>query len=269
MMALRAVIAASFAVALSGCITGPSSAPARTVAETAPGYLSQGTLESLASAVPAAPSPGSPEAVADIAASDRLRALEDTDRWLLATRHAELRPALALSHFDCALETRLSAEDSPRLVALLARVLHDANEAAELAKARDFRARPVSVDPDRRACQVASAAGRASPSYPSGSATVGAAFGAAFAALAPDHAEAANRIGHEIGVSRAVCAMHYPADVVEGERLGRTVFTRIAATPAFGTDLAAARSELARARAAGLTSPACAAERAALATPLP
>ncbi|WP_298162426.1 phosphatase PAP2 family protein [Brevundimonas sp.] len=233
------------------------------------GYLDHAAIQALANAVAPAPVAGSPRDLADIAASDRLRALENTDRWMLATRHAELRPALALAHFDCALGFRLTAEDSPRLVSILERILHDANEAAELAKARAFRARPVGADPERPACTVVSPAGRASPSWPSGSATVGSAYGEAIAALAPEHATEAARIGHEIGVSRMVCAMHYPSDVAEGETLGKAAFQRIAATPAYQADAVVAREEVARARAAGLTSPACAAERAALATPLP
>lgn len=234
-----------------------------------PGHLSPTALQALADAVPPPPVEGSAAARADIAASGRLRALENSDRWLLATRHAELRPGLALAHFDCALGFRLTAADSPHLVALLERVLHDANDAAERAKARAHRPRPVAVDPDRPACQVASPAARASPSYPSGSAAVGAAYGAAFAALLPEQAPALTRIGHEIAVSRMVCAMHYPSDVSAGEDLGRAVFDTIAATPAFAVDAAAARQEIAAARAQGLTSPACAAERAALAIPLP
>lgn len=233
------------------------------------GYLSQAAIHALSETVPPAPIAGSPQVQTDVAASERLRALENTDRWMLATRHAELRPALALAHFDCALGFRVTAEDSPRLVSILSKILHDANEAAEQAKARAFRPRPVGVEPDRPACQVASAAGRASASYPSGSATVGAAYGAAIAALAPDHAQSARRIGHEIGISRAVCAMHYPGDVATGEQLGLEAFARMAATPQFEADAIVAREELSRARAAGLTSPGCAAERAALAIPLP
>lgn len=232
-------------------------------------YLDHAAIQALADAVPPAPVAGSPQDQADVAASDRLRALENTDRWMLATRHAELRPTLALAHFDCALGFRVTAEDSPRLVSILERVLHDANEAAELAKARAFRPRPVGADPERPACQVVSAPGRASPSYPSGSATVGSAYGEVIAALDPAHAAEATRIGHEIGVSRMVCAMHYPSDVAEGEKLGVAAFQRIAATPAFEADAVVASEEIARARTAGLTSPACAAERAALAQPLP
>ena len=245
-------------------------APAHAQEAAAPAsYLAPSAIQALADSVPSAPVAGSPRDLADIAASDRLLALENTDRWMLATRHAELRPALALAHFDCALGFRLTAEDSPRLVSILERILHDANEAAELAKARAFRPRPVGADPERAACTVVSPAGRASPSYPSGSATVGAAYGQAIADLAPDHAAEAARIGHEIGVSRMVCAMHYPSDVAEGETLGKAAFDKIADTPAYQADAVVAREEIARARAAGLTSPACAAERAALATRLP
>ena len=79
----------------------------------------------------------------------------------------------------------------------------------------------------------------------------------------------ARRIAHDIGLSRLVCGMHYPSDVAAGEVLGKAVFDTAAAMPGFNDDLAAARADLAAARAAGLTSPGCASERLALATPLP
>lgn len=233
------------------------------------GYLTQADIHALAEAMPLAPVDGSPQALADMAASDRLRAVENTDRWFLATRHAELRPSLALAHFDCALGFRVMTEDAPRLVSILENILRDAEAASEAAKARAHRARPVAAGAERPACQVVTQAQRASPSYPSGAATLGAAYGAAIASLAPEKADDVSRIGHEIGVSRAVCAMHYPSDVAEGERLGLAVFARIAAAPVFQADALAAREELDRARDIGLTSPACAAERAALAQPLP
>jgi acid phosphatase (class A) len=260
-------VSAACVLAAPACAAVPAQQAATPAA--AASYLDRAAIQALADAVPPAPAAGSAIALADIAASDRLRALENTDRWILATRHAEVRPALALAHFDCALGFRVTAEDAPRLVSILERVLHDANEAAELAKARAFRPRPVGADPERAACQVVSAAGRASPSYPSGSATVGAAYGEVIAALVPDHAAEARRIGHEMAVSRMVCGMHYPSDVAQGEALGKAAFRQIAATPGFQTDAVVAGREIARARAVGATSPACAAERAALATPIP
>lgn len=233
------------------------------------GYLSAGALSDLAAAVPAPPTPGSPQDAADRAASGRYSALEDSDRWLLATAHAELRPPLALQHFDCALGVRLGSAETPVLDRMMGRLFHDAASVAEQVKARQTRARPVADDPRRRACQTLDAAARRSGSYPSGGAAVGAAYGEAFAALEPERAQAVRRIGHEIGISRLVCAMHYPSDVAAGEAIGSQVAAQVVGDPAFQADAAAARAELAAARRTGLTNPGCAAERAALATDLP
>lgn len=260
------------AVALAGAVGWPawSSTPS-VIQEHRPsqGYLARTRIAQLAATVPPAPTPGSPADIADRAASARLTALEDTDRWLLATRHAELRPSVALAHFDCALGFRVAPGDAPRLVAILAAVLHDANEAAELAKARAMRSRPVGDDPDRRSCQVITPAQRATASHPSGSASVGMAYGVVLAALAPEQAAALIESGRQIAASRMICGMHYPSDVADGVVLGEAIARDIIAAPSFQADASAAREEIAAARSAGRTSPACAAERAALALPIP
>lgn len=265
---MRPVAALGAATAIL-LVVGCAGAPKPIVTTPTEGFLAPGMIARLAEAVPPPPTPGSSQDLADKTASARFVALEDSDRWLLATSHAELRPPLALQHFDCALGVRLGSAETPALDRLMARVFHDANSVAERVKARAARPRPIGDDPNRRACQVVNAAARNSPSYPSGSAAVGAAYGEAFAALEPDRAEAARRIGHQIGVSRLVCAMHYPTDVAAGEEIGRVVVVEAVQTPAFQADVAAARAELATARRSGLTNPGCAAERAALATDLP
>lgn len=265
---MRPVAALGAATAIL-LVVGCAGAPKPIVTTPTEGFLAPGMIARLAEAVPPPPTPGSSQDLADKAASTRFVALEDSDRWLLATSHAELRPPLALQHFDCALGVRLGSAETPALDRLMARVFHDANSVAERVKARAARPRPIGDDPNRRACQVVNAAARNSPSYPSGSAAVGAAYGEAFAALEPDRADAARRIGHQIGVSRLVCAMHYPTDVAAGEEIGRVVVVEAVQTPAFQADVAAARAELATARRSGLTNPGCAAERAALATDLP
>ena len=266
------LVAGAALAAACAPVVAPSTPMAAAPAAAAPaeaGYLSEAAIARLAAAVPAPYADGSAGEQADRIRSDRYRTLENGDRWLLATSHAELRPELALAHFDCAVGVRFASTPTPRLTALFGNLLHDANGAAEIAKARAFRPRPVGVDPQRIACQRLTEAGRASPSYPSGSAAVGAAYGEALAIVAPDRAEAARAIGRQIGVSRLVCGMHYPSDVAAGEAVGQAVFGEIAATPAFRADVEAARAELAGARATGLTNPGCAAERAALAVVLP
>ncbi|CAN5320168.1 hypothetical protein BH10PSE2_BH10PSE2_06350 [soil metagenome] len=261
---------------LGACATTPYGAPVRpqtatagAIPRTMDGYLTAAQIQALADAVPPPHPLGSPEAVADAALSDRYRAFENSDRWLLATAHAELGPDLARQHFDCALGVRFAATPTPRLTALFQRLLHDANGAAELAKTHDFRPRPVGVDAARAACVRIDAAGRSSPSYPSGSAAVGTAYAEALALIAPDRAADARRIGHEIGISRLVCAMHYPADIGPGEAIGRAVVAEAASTTAFRDDILAAQGELAQVRAFGLTNPGCVAARAALAASLP
>ena len=266
-VAVAAMAATAMAgLTLAGCAAGQ---PPAWAVPTTQGYLAEGVLARLVSDAPPPPAPGSPIDLADKATSARMIALEDTDRWLLATSHAEVRPPLGLQHFDCVLGVRLGSAETPALDRLMARVFHDAGSVAEQVKAEAARARPVGDDPDRRACQRLDAAGRQSRSYPSGTAAVGAAYAETFALLEPEQAAAVRRIGAAIGDSRVICAMHYPSDVQAGADLGRAVAAEIAALPAFQADLPAARAELAQARATGLTNPGCAAERAALAAPLP
>lgn len=266
------IVAAATAALLTACAGTPAALRPQAVQAAVPetkGYLSGSLIQALADAVPPPPAPGSPTDLADKARSAQFKTLEDSDRWLLATAHAELRPPLALQHFDCALGVRLGAAVTPNLNRLMQRLFDDSDAAAERVKARGFRARPVGDDPERRPCQRVSEAGRKSASYPSGSSTVAAVYGEAFAALEPQHAAEARRTAQEMGLSRLVCGMHYPSDVGAGEVLGKAVFEAAAARPGFDADLAAARAELAAVRATGLASPACAAERLALAAPLP
>ena len=268
--ATRAVPVATIlaAVLLTGCSTTPFGAPTNIAVRAEKGYLSAADLDALVEAVPAPSADGSAEEVADRALSDRYRGLERSDRWLLATAHAELSPELARQHFDCALGVRFAATPTPRLTQVLTRLMADADAVAERAKSRAFRPRPVGVDLARPACQRLIGAQRSSASYPSGSAAVGTAYAEVMATLDPAHAQAAREIGHQIAISRLVCAMHYPADAAAGEAVGRQVFARAAATPAFAADIAAAQLELAEVRASGLTQAGCAAERAALAMSL-
>lgn len=270
--------AAALAVLLSACAgaaprssapvlaSGGAPSPAAGAGE-ASTYVARTRLYALADAVPPPPVAGSPRDLDDRARSDAYRVLAGGDRWLLAAAHAELAPELARQHFDCALGVRFLSTPTPRLTAVLGRVLQDADAAAERVKARAHRPRPVAADPDRAACQRVSAAGRASASYPSGAAAVAGAYGEVMAALDPSHAARSREIAREIGVSRVVCGMHYDTDVRAGEELGRAVGGEIVASPAFAGDLAVARAELAAVRATGLTNPGCVAEAAALATP--
>ena len=255
------------ALLAGGCAVNESfPAPSRveTPEQTTQSYLAADALASLTAAVPPPVTAGSSAAADDQRESLRWTALEDSDRWRLAQTHAEVRPALAVQHFDCPLNTRLAEAPTPALVRLLSRSLRDASVASNAAKAVGFRPRPVAEDPQRRACIRVDDALRSSASHPSGHATVGALWGRIMAEVAPDQAESLIRIGDEIGVSRVVCGLHYPSDVAAGQDLGEALFAAIRETPDYQADLRAARAEVAQARTLGRLNPGCAAERAAL-----
>src|SRR5690606_34883647 len=173
-------------------------------------------------------------------------------------------PALAVAHFACPLGTRLSQDPPPALVRLLTRAIRDASAASTVAKDRGFRARPFVDDPDRRICLRSDPTLAENSSHPSGHGVVGGLFGEIMAEVAPDQAGEMRRRGAEIAFSRAVCALHYPADVEAGAELGRTLHAAMSAEPAYRADVEAARAEVAQARTLGRTNPGCASERAAL-----
>ena len=255
-------------VTLTACAGTPAALEPQAVrASTHTGYLNSSALQALATNLPPPPIVGSVEEAADQARSKDLRRFEGTDRWLLATSHAEVRSPLALQHFDCALGVRFDPQNphTPATARIFSRLFEDAEAASSLAKLKAYRARPVWDDPSRPACQTLTDAGRATASYPSGTATVGAAYGAAMAVISPQDAQASKNIGREIGSSRAICGMHYPLDVLAGSTLGEMVFEQAQSSPVFQADLVEARQEIIALKAEHKTNPACAAERSALA----
>lgn len=248
----------SRAAALAGCLVLAGCAtPAKVpVVVPPPGYLEAGAVRSLADQ--AAP----PSAV--FSSADLLPEGPGTDRWWLAIAHAELRPPDAAQHFDCALGTRLGETPRPALARVMSRLLVDADRLTRAMAEAHVRPRPIRVVESLQPCQRIDDATRNSASWPAGGAVAGAAYGELFAALAPDRAVEVRRIGQEIGRSRAVCRMNWPADVAAGAAAGARLYARAAASADFPADLEAARAEVAAARAEGLTHPGCAAERRAL-----
>lgn len=247
---------------LAACVTTPEVSAPRIE-----GYLPAASVQALARTLPAPPARDSADDHADRAASAALRRFEHTDRWLMATAHAELSPPLALQHFDCALGVRTAdADDIPALKRLSQRLMHDAVDLAQAASVRFDRPRPVALDAERAACVRLDAEGRNRTAWPSRPALYAVAYAEALAAAAPDRAEAVRAIGRALGDSAAICALNRPADVEAGRALGRQLAQAQAQDAAWRADVAAAGEEVLRLRATGRTHPACAAERRALDT---
>ena len=255
---MRRAAALAAAAVLAGCAATPN--PAAAPADASGGYLPPEMLEPLAGAAAVSPGPATGR-------PDLPPVAPGSDRWWLATAHAELRPRWAAQHFDCPLGTRLAERPRPALTRMMGRLTADV---VALARRRLSQtgaggtSRPFEAIDGLEPCERVTAAGQAGPSWAAAEAVLAGAYGELFAALRAEAAGAVRRTAREIGWSRAVCRMSWPADVEAGLELGERLFDAAAARPDFVADLEAAREELAAARAEGLASPACAAERRAL-----
>jgi acid phosphatase (class A) len=107
-------------------------------------------------------------------------------------------------------------------------------------------------------------------SYPSGHSAIGWTWALLLAELAPDADDAILARGYAFGQSRVICGVHWQSDVTSGRIVAAGVVARLHADPAFQADHAAARTELAAARAKGAAPMRdCAVETGALAVGKP
>ncbi len=230
------------------------------------GYLSPKDLPSSVALVPPPPADGSAAKVLDDAISKAGLAFKGTARWTQAMEDADLKFPHAAGDFSCALGAPVTETDTPHLYLLLHRTLTDAGLATYSAKNTYKRARPFMTDGEPTCTPQDEPALRKDGSYPSGHTSIGWAWALILSEIAPDRQDAILARGRSFGRSRIVCNVHWESDVLEGRFVGAATVARLHADPAFETDLAAARQELADVRAKGLAPTRdCAAEAAALA----
>ena len=228
------------------------------------GYLQAGELPDSKSLLPPPPAIGSAALAADEETYRDTRKLRDTPRWALAARDANLAFPQVTEVFSCALDLTISEAATPHLNMLLRRVRADASRANDAAKGYYKRRRPylahgeASCTPQEKLKD---------DSYPSGHSSIGWAWALTLAEIAPERANAVLARGLAFGQSRVVCGVHWASDVEAGRVVGASVVSRLHANPMFAAQMAGARKEIERARAAGLKSGLnCAAEAQALAT---
>ncbi|HEY1878508.1 MAG TPA: phosphatase PAP2 family protein [Caulobacteraceae bacterium] len=211
------------------------------------GYLSGREPDTLA-AIPRPPNPGSPRDQADRAIFRQTRSLEGGPRWSLARSDADLTKLL--SDFDCALGVSLTAQDAPRLMALIVKAAPDISAAYNVPKDAYKKLRPFTRDAGD-ICVPRSSGFAHSYDYPSGHATWAWAVGLILARAAPDRAAEILGRARAFGESRVVCGVHNASAVEAGRVAADTVVSALAGDAAFRADLAAARSEISALRAAG------------------
>jgi acid phosphatase (class A) len=254
-MALAAMAAGGVAIAQSpmpGAAPQAAGAPARTF-----GYLGLSAPDTYA-ILPPAPTPGSIRDKADRAAFLATRPLKDSPRWAMAVNDVDIRGYM--KDLACALGVEITAENAPRLMALVMKMGPDIAYATNHPKDIYKRPRPFLVDEGPICVTRESLAG--SPDYPSGHVTFSWTVGLVLAELAPDRATELLVRARAYGESRLVCGVHSLSAVESGRTNGSALVAGLHGSEAFRSDLDAARVELAalRAKAPAPDAKACAAE---------
>jgi acid phosphatase (class A) len=267
------LLIASLAACSTTSDTAQVTAAEQQVQEVAPGFL-QGYMtqeDQLDSKefVPTAPGKDSPRQALDTAWANNMLKLRGTPRWDLAIRDADLHFPAAANAFSCTLGIPITEEDTPALYMLLRRSLTDIGLASYSAKNVYQRERPFMVNGEPICTPDDEEMLRTDGSYPSGHTSIGWGWALILTELSPDKTDEIIARGRSFGESRNVCNVHWYSDVVAGRMVGAAAVSKLHNNEQFLAAMDAARADIARARAVGLTPTIdCEAEARALATPL-
>lgn len=272
-------LAAGLAMLLAACAGAPVATPvpaaaAAAVPEIRPGvpagYLDRSAIPDSQALVPAPPATGSAGLAQDHAVMQAALALRGTPRFEQARLDADLDFPFAAGTFACALGASIDAQSTPATYRLLRRTLIDGAFSTRAAKELHQRTRPF-VENGKPTCTPEDEAElRGNGSYPSGHTAIGWLWALVLAQAVPERTDALLARGRSYGESRLVCNVHWQSDILQGRFMASGTFARLQSDPVYQADMAAAKVELAAARAPGSASGRdCTAEAAALAQALP
>ena len=279
METLRLPLGAGLAMLLAACAGAPVATPVPAAAAAAvpeirhgvpAGYLDRSAIPDSQALVPAPPATGSAGLAQDHAVMQAALALRGTPRFEQASLDADLDFPFAAGTFACALGASIDAQSTPATYRLLRRTLIDGAFSTRAAKELHQRTRPF-VENGKPTCTPEDEAElRGNGSYPSGHTAIGWLWALVLAQAVPERTDALLARGRSYGESRLVCNVHWQSDILQGRFMASGTFARLQSDPVYQADMAAAKVELAAARAQGSASGRdCTAEAAALAQALP
>ncbi len=251
-LAVAAVAAGSGVATAVRSQAQPAPALVTSPSQVATGYLTQAAMPSSLTLLPPPPAAGSGAVLRDEESARAAVALHGGPRWTVATQDAILAFPAAAETFSCAVDAPITETDTPRLYALMRRMMSDVGRSVRPTKMKFQRARPFTVNGAPQCTPELDAVLRNDGSYPSGHSAIGWGWALALAEAAPDRADQVLARGRAFGQSRVVCNVHWLSDTEEGRMMAAGVVARLHDDEAFRADLAAAKAELAKARAAGL-----------------
>lgn len=231
----------------------------------APGYLKRSDLPNSLVLLGPPPEKDSAALARDEEARKATIPLRNTDRWKLAHTDADLTFPQAAENFSCAMGFRIDEKQTPRLYAMMQKMLSDLGLSTYGVKTKYNRVRPFVVHNEATCRADQEAILREDGSYPSGHTAAGWGWALVFAQINPERSNELFKRGIAFGQSRVICDAHWQSDVDAGRIMGAATVALLQTNAAFLADLEAAKAEVKAAKAKG-AAPAldCAAEAAAL-----
>lgn len=245
--------------------SGAAPEVARPHFEIPPGYLNPTDLPNSLVLLGPPPAKDSAALARDEEARKATIPLRGTDRWKLAATDADLSFPQAADNFSCAMGVKIDKEQTPRLYAMMHKMLSDVGLSTYGVKNKYNRVRPFVVHKEGTCTADQEALMRDDGSYPSGHTAAGWGWALVFAQINPERSNELLARGIAFGQSRVICNAHWQSDVDGGRIMGAVAVSRLQTDATFLADLQAAKAEVEAAkakRAAPL--PNCASEATAL-----
>ena len=208
------------------------------------GYLSDEEMPNSLLLLTPPPEPASDTFKFDLEYARRVSESKDQIRFLQAVSDANLSFPHAVRSFEAVLGIDIDELLTPKLYALMRRVMTDAGLSTYTAKNFYNRERPFVVNKQKTCTPEKEEILRKVGSFPSGHAAVGWAWALVFSEIFPDREEVILERGHDFGESRVVCNAHWYSDVVKGREMGKATVDCLRANTAFNTDLVLAKEEV-------------------------
>ena len=201
-------------------------------------WLSKDDQKRLLQSIPPAPAPGSPTDQADVAEVLKLQASRTPDEIAEAMFDKTFRLEIVAGHV---LSPNFTQQNFPVTFKLLLHVREDESLLNSTLKNNYKRPRPFVTHPEVHPLFTAEEF-----SYPSGHASGSRILADILGELFPAKKAALLARADAVGHGRVIAGVHYPSDIQAGQRLGQALSDALLANPAFQTDLAAAKAEIAQ-----------------------
>ena len=165
------------------------------------------------------PADDSPQHVAE---ADQMLAIQD-HRTAQEVKRCKAEEKVDPFIFAEVLGDWFKPKNLPQTTQLLTEITTESTEIAKAAKDKYGRIRPPVADKRIHPCVSL----EKTPSFPSGHATRGVVWGTLLSEIFPDKREALMARGKLIGQDRVIGGMHYPSDVVAGQKLGAAIAKKL------------------------------------------